>query len=439
MSLSIGSVRSLAFLAIPIMLSHLSSGMMLFIDRLFIAQIGTDYINSAMMTNMVYATLTLTFVSLTSIAEVFVGQHNGAKHYNKLSQPVWQMIWLSLVTALLFIPMGLLTGYYILTPAHYSVGSEYYQLIISFGFLVPLIASISGYFIGICSTKIVFFSTIISNILNIFLDYVLIFGHYGFPEYGMTGDAIVTVIALFFQSCILMGTFLFKANHTGNVAFNYQVMKNCIRIGAPTGIAYLLEIGGWTFLMREITAYPMENLIHSLSISVLSLFYLMGDGLFKAISTQAANLIGKHQLNHFNTLLRSSFIIYTVIMFLLYIPLIFMPDPLIGFFIKHTYDSTVFYQAHLALFGVWCYLFIDGIAWIFGSFLRAGGDTVTVLLINVSCSWGLGLVPAMYLIHFHDVHVSFLWMYVFTSYGICNSLFMGLRYFSKKWIKLDLS
>ena len=118
MSLSIGSVRSLAFLAIPIMLSHLSSGMMLFIDRLFIAQIGTDYINSAMMTNMVYATLTLTFVSLTSIAEVFVGQHNGAKHYNKLSQPVWQMIWLSLVTALLFIPMGLLTGHYILTPDH---------------------------------------------------------------------------------------------------------------------------------------------------------------------------------------------------------------------------------------------------------------------------------------------------------------------------------
>ena len=55
MSLSVGSVRSLAFLAIPIMLSHLSSGMMLFIDRLFIAQIGTDYINSAMMTNMVYA------------------------------------------------------------------------------------------------------------------------------------------------------------------------------------------------------------------------------------------------------------------------------------------------------------------------------------------------------------------------------------------------
>ena len=130
----------------------------------------------------------------------------------------------------------------------------------------------------------------------------------------MTGAAIATVIALLFQSCILLGTFLFQAKHTGNVSFNYQVMKNCIRIGALKGIAYLLEIGGWTFLMREI-AFPMENLIHSLSISVLGLFYPMGDGLFKAISTQAANLIGQHQLNHFNTLLRSSFIIYTVIMF----------------------------------------------------------------------------------------------------------------------------
>jgi Na+-driven multidrug efflux pump len=215
-------------------------------------------------------------------------------------------------------------------------------------------------------------------------------------------------------------------------------MLSCIKIGLPTGLSYLLEIGGWTVLMKVITDYPQENLIQSMSISILGLFYFMGDGLFKAISTQAANMIGSNQTKGFKKLLRSSFIIYFCIMILIYLPLVFLPDPLIGFFIRETFDASIFYEAHMALFGAWLYLILDGSAWIYGSFLRAGGDTLTMLLINVLSAWVVALIPSIYLLKVYHVHVSFMWIYVFTSYALCNLTLQALRYYSGRWLKLDL-
>lgn len=411
---------------------------MLFVDRLFIAQLGADYLNSAMMTNMIVATFALAFISLTSIAEVFVGQYNGSKQFDLLSRPVWQMIWLAIASALLFVPLGMFTGPWILSSTHYQLGHTYYQIILVFGFLPPIISAVAAFFIGICNTRIIFISTLIANIVNIFLDYGLIFGHYGLPQLGMKGAAIATIIGQTLQVVILLGAFIIKANHKNNWRFHPAEMLSCIKIGLPTGLSYLLEIGGWTVLMKVITDYPQENLIQSMSISILGLFYFMGDGLFKAISTQAANMIGSNQTKGFKKLLRSSFIIYFCIMILIYLPLVFLPDPLIGFFIRETFDASIFYEAHMALFGVWLYLILDGSAWIYGSFLRAGGDTLTMLLINVLSAWVVALIPSIYLFKVYHVHVSFMWIYVFTSYALCNLTLQALRYYSGRWLKLDL-
>ncbi|HJN38441.1 MAG TPA: MATE family efflux transporter [Gammaproteobacteria bacterium] len=435
---SLGDIKSLFLLSLPIIISHMSSSIMLFVDRLFIAQLGADSLNSAMMTNMIVATFTLAFISLTSIAEVFVGQYNGSKQFDIITRPVWQMIWLSLASMALFIPLGLFTGEWVLNPTHYQLGQTYYQIILTFSFLPPLISAIAAFFIGICNTRIIIISTLFANIVNIVLDYALIFGHWGFPELGMQGAAIATIIGYFLQAFILFTAFLKSSPHKNSIGIDWEEMYSCIKIGLPTGLSYLLEIGGWTFLMYVITDYPAENLIQSMSISILGLFYFMGDGLFKAISTQAANIIGANQLDLLKKLLRSSFIIFFCIIILIYLPLVFLPDPLIGLFIKDTFDATIFYEAHLALFGVWIYLILDGSAWIYGSFLRAGGDTFTMLLINVLSAWLVALLPSIYLLKVYHVHISFLWIYVFTSYAVCNLTLQALRYYSGRWLKLDL-
>jgi len=100
-----GSVQELWAISYPLILSILSVNMMLFFDRLILARYNTGAMNAAVLAWLIFSIFQLGTIGIASIAEVFVGQYNGAKKLNKMGEPVWQMIWFSLMTGFIFIPI----------------------------------------------------------------------------------------------------------------------------------------------------------------------------------------------------------------------------------------------------------------------------------------------------------------------------------------------
>jgi MATE family multidrug resistance protein len=91
------NTRSVFRIAFPLMLASLSSNMMLFFGRFVLAKYDMDAMNAAASTVLVCNVFQIAGLSITTIAEIFVGQHNGAGQFARVPNSVWQMIWFSLV------------------------------------------------------------------------------------------------------------------------------------------------------------------------------------------------------------------------------------------------------------------------------------------------------------------------------------------------------
>jgi len=102
-----GSLRELWTISFPLMISLLAMTLMLFVDRWFLAHYSQEAFNAAVIATTLGWTFVISSMVLTSIAEVFVAQYNGAGFYHRLAEPVWQMIWLSLGLIFLFVPLAL--------------------------------------------------------------------------------------------------------------------------------------------------------------------------------------------------------------------------------------------------------------------------------------------------------------------------------------------
>lgn len=97
-----GSVKELWKISFPLMISFLSLFTMVFVDRIFLSFYSTYALKAATSSGTFSWSLILGFSTLAGLCEVFVAQYNGAKQYKMLGEPVWQMIWLSLLSTLFF-------------------------------------------------------------------------------------------------------------------------------------------------------------------------------------------------------------------------------------------------------------------------------------------------------------------------------------------------
>jgi len=136
---------------------------------------------------------------------------------------------------------------------------------------------------GIGITKVIMFVGILNNLLNLVLDWVLIFGKLGFPRMDINGAALALVISDFLSYPILFGyVFLskkitFKLSIKNVFRFSWKIYSKVFKVGFPSGIEFLLwNIGNMvivTFLNRlDIISVGVYTLVFSLSTLPLLLY-----------------------------------------------------------------------------------------------------------------------------------------------------------------------
>lgn len=247
-----GSVNELVSIAFPLVLSSLSTHLMLFVDRLLLARYDVLTMTAVVTVSFVCSVFQFTGITFTATAEVFVGQFNGAKQYNKLATPVWQMIFFSALSCLIYWPVAVWGPTYLMTPEIHSLGASYFRWIMSFAFITPFIGALSAFFIGRGRGIVVTVSSFIGNGINALLAYLLIFGKGPFPEMGAEGASIATVTASCLQALILFSIFLNKKNNqlykTRQLKLDKNIFRQCLKIASPSALTRFIEFTGWAFL-----------------------------------------------------------------------------------------------------------------------------------------------------------------------------------------------
>lgn len=433
----IGSLREIWTISWPLMLGLLSTSLMVFADRLFLARYSIAALNaSATSTMAVYVVLIIPLIT-AGISEVFVGRSHGASKMRDVGKAVWPMLWLSIVTLPFFLLCAQILPLFFFTGTGNEIlETEYFQWLIYFAPAFCSTIALTGFFIGIGKVTTVTWCALVGNVVNIGLDILLIFGYGIFPEMGVKGAAIATGLSQVTQTFFLGITFLKKSSRetygTGEWQFNFNYFKESIRIGVPAGLGRFLELISHFVFFRIVLLSGSESL--TIITVIQSLYLLMSfiiEGLSKGVSSISANLIGgKQGEDLINKVLRSAFILQCMFSGLLFAVWMRFAPSLLSIFFS---EQDIFFMqnpqlretAFYALFWMSIFFLFDGFSWIYVGFLTACGDTKFLLYAGFALNWLSYILPSYLVLGLAGGTAADGWMLI--------AMYAIITYFTYRW------
>jgi MATE family multidrug resistance protein len=275
-----------------------------------------------------------------------------------------------------------------------------YFSIMCYGTLPLLLdTALSCFFSGRGKTMVVMLVNLIGMMINVVLDYLLIFGKAGFPRMGIDGAAIATVIA--FASIALMYAAIMCWGERRDSpyrlwagrAFDPKLFARLLRFGLPTGIQQFLDVACWTVFIQLVGRMGTAELSATgLVFNLNGLVFIPLLGLGTAVTVLVGHRIGegRPQLAVRTTWLAFALAgIYTGLFCLVYV---FAPDLILRPYGLGDRDELRAVVVHLLRF-VAVYSWFDSMVVVFSSAIRGAGDTLFALVFSVSMGLLLLVLP----------------------------------------------
>ena len=256
---------------------------------------------------------------------------------------------------------------------------------------------------GICRPMISMTLLMLGNIFNIFGNWVLIYGKLGFPEMGLTGAGISTLVSRVLI-LIVFAAFIFKAKRMKEYAASIKEailsrveMKGVLKMGYPVGIQMALETSTFTFAaIMAGWLGVLELAAHQVVLTISQLFFLMMQGLSFAVSILVSNAYGRKDLNAVKEYARKGYLMTLCISVTLSVLLYCFRYEAAGVFSD---SPEVTAMAVSLFFLLFAYQFGDGLQLCFANVLR-GIQDVKPIMYAAFVSYYLIAIPAAYLLGF---------------------------------------
>ena len=384
----------------------------------------------------VFAILTLLHVGTSALLARFVGAGQMKQASTGLATLLHFAFFLSL-------PMMLL--WYVLASHVYvwfgtvdevvALGEDYVQMLT---FMLPFVFVKLVFVTALNSagdTKTPMYVKIGSIFLNVFLNYVFIFGNLGFPELGVMGAALGTVIVNILETLIYAWLYVNrKMPYVPVLHYSKSLMKRALKVGIPASFERTLTFGSFMLFTVIIAHYGTEVLAgYQIGLRVEGLAFMPGIGFtIAAMALMGQGLGAKKPLQAREDVLLV--LKYTVgFMFFLSFFMIFMPEKIVWLF---TDDAQTIKEASL-------YLRIVGFSqiplafnFVLSGALRGAGDTKRTLKISLVSLWFVRIIPAFLLSwYFEDIMFVYLAM---ISDTFVKAVWLWKTFDKGEWMKIKV-
>jgi len=413
-----GSVKELFLLSTPIFFSLLSSNLMLFCDRYFLSRYSLDAFNAVGVANYLVMVFQVTCIRFTSINQVFVGRSLGNKSFQNIGPYTWQMIWVSLLSFFLIVPISVLAGdLYFSNTETKELGEAYFSIMMIGNFLFPLGTTLAAFHLGLGKTKVLSLAAVISNLLNVILDYHLINGISGiFSPLGVKGAAVATLISQSVYCAILFFVFInnqFKKEYrTKDFYFRPSLFKECFKTGASDAFGRFMGLFFWAISMNFVVSKGGDYVtLVSFGSTVCILTNIIRDSISKGLTTLFSYFLGQNNWKHVWKSLRSGMILLIGIFFILAFPLITFDSYLIEVIMDTTISNTnTINFLRLSCYWLWIYFLLEGIAFFLISLIIAMKETIYLLKTNTLITFLTTYLPFYLSFRIGDFTPDKIWM-----------------------------
>ncbi|MEM1281936.1 MAG: MATE family efflux transporter [Chlamydiota bacterium] len=441
---SVGSLREIWAISWPLILSLFSFSLMLFTDRLLLSRYSITDLNSAAAAGTALYMFIVLPLSIAAISEVFVGRYHGEDRHHELGKPVWQMVWFSLMLAPLFLLFGFVFPSLLFYDSpNIEKETTFFFTLIVFAPLFFVNVAIAGFFIGSGRVMTVTICSVLANLLNIVLDYAMIYGYGPIPSLGIFGAALATGFSETFQVIFLICIFLKKSYRerygTNKLSFNLKILKESLRIGFPAGLGITVELFSHFIFFRIMAYAGQENLtIAAMIQSLIFLVFFLYEGLSKGVTTVCANLLGGKQVALVKKVLRSALSLQTLFFVIVATVYLTFSDQIIDLFLNQQDEKILVTPAFITSIKwgcLWCVLFFlfDGYTRVIAGLLTAAGDTKFLLYAGTILNIAAYVLPLLLIVFYAGGGADDAWMIIF-CYSVTIFLVYYWRYRSERWM-----
>lgn len=439
--------REVMNLGLPLILSMMSVTMQHFVDRVFLTWWSAEAVAGVTTGGFAIYVLTGLFNGTAEYATPFVSQYVGAKREEKIGAVVYQAAYFAVVAGALgyglsaFVqPLFDAVGH---APAVRIHEVAYSRIMLRGMFPVVLMVALSTYFAGRGKTPVVMAVTLGTTLINVILDWILIFGKLGAPALGTEGAAYAT-IASQAVGAVAYAVLIFRApEHAAHgfadVRFRPKIFRRLLELGIPSGLQPSLEILAFTlfmFVIGNIGVAPLAAT--SIAFNLNTIVFLPAVGLGYGVSTLVARYLGMGRPLLAERAIRSGLVISEVYMIVCCAFYLLAPDLLLAPYAVLAEPGAFAEVSRIAkdlLRFVAFYSVFDMVNVICAGGLKGAGDTRFPMTATVVISWGVMLVPTWWFCVRGGAGVYVAWAFA-TAYVMILGVVMFVRYRRGAWKSL---
>jgi len=294
--------KEILLISFPVMMGVLVEQLINITDAIFLGHVGEVELGASAIASVYYLVIYMLGFGFGTGLQVVIARRNGEKLHNETGKTFFQGLYFLFIFSVVLFTLSMIFAPVIMKL--FVRSDEIYIAILkylnwrSFGllFAFPIIA-FRAFLVGILKTKILIISSVVMVLVNIVLNYYLIFGNGIFPAYGISGAAMASSIAeaVALLVLILYMYFLVDKNHYNiKPVFDIKILKNILKISVWSMLYSFISVAPWLLFFIAIEHLGKNQLaIANIIRSISTIFFIIVSSLATITGSFVSNLIGE--------------------------------------------------------------------------------------------------------------------------------------------------
>lgn len=436
--------KSLLIIALPAIGENVLQMIFGIVDTAFLGHYDWQAMTAAGMANQIVFILQAVAMAVAMGVTVLIANSIGAKNKKQVELITWHAFYLSATIGLV---LSFLSFYsknlMILFPGAQKnlidLSADYLRIIFIAGPSFAMMFILAGLLRGAGNTKAPMIATGIANSINIFLDYCMVFGKFGFPEMGVKGAALATAISrtigVIFLIISILKSEIIGIKFSKPSKLHSKTILNIFKIGTPTAIEnFAFSAGVLVFANILFMVGPQAYAAHRVGINIESLSFMPGWGIAIAITALTGKFNGAGQIKKIVGTVRQGWLLGMLFQVSVGIFMFLFPRYLILIF---TNDSTIMDYAYLPVRIIGLFqIFLATDAALTGG-LRGVGDTRFPMYAMMLSTWLVRIPVGFIMVKFFNLGLLGAWIGMMADMAI-RAIAKYIRFSSGNWESIAL-
>lgn len=436
--------KKVLLISIPVAIQNLINTSLNMFDTLMISSLGDDFVSAVGLANKVFFVFNLLTFGIVSGASILTSQYYGKGDEKGLNKAFGLSLLLAVIGAFVFFIFSvsipeIIMGLFTKSDTLIKIGAPYLRIVsISYIFTAASMA-ITGLLKSINKTRVPMLVTLGCVLVNVFVNYIYIFGAFGAPRLEATGAAIGTVVARGIE-IILLALYLiftkksFKLNLKEMLSYNKPFIAKISKLAIPV----LFNEFAWglgTTIYSVIYGHMSNEVVAAMTVGAIlqDLTFAFLLGISNAASVIVGNELGASKFDDAKKtakiLLITNFILGIILSFIVVLlmhPYLKIYDNISDTVKNYVISITIVYALFIP-FKAFNLTTVCGI-------LRSGGDSVFCLLLDLGGVWAIGIPLGLLSAFVFNLNIA--WVFAFILLEEPVKFVIGyIRYKSKKWVR----